>query len=124
MIMSSKILSIILTTIILFSSMRVTFTYAYYQLDPIGFIENLCENKDKPELQCNGKCHLKKVAESNSENQQNPPKFTSLKEITFFVVDIFEITFISIKYSSNKNFEYKNLYAFSGIHKIDRPPQI
>jgi len=124
MIMSSKILSIILTTIILFSSIRVTFTYAYYELDPIGFIENLCENKDKPELQCNGKCHLKKVAESNTENQQNPPKFISLKDITFFVVNIFEITFISIKNSSNKNFEYKNLYAFSGVRKIDRPPQI
>ena len=54
--------SYLLSTLILYNSLRVTFTYAYYELDPVGFIEKLCENKDKPELQCNGKCHLKKVS--------------------------------------------------------------
>jgi len=74
---SSIIISVVLSSLILFSSLRVSFTYAYYELDPIGFIENLCENKDKPELACNGKCQLKKVAEDNSENQQIPTKHTN-----------------------------------------------
>ena len=124
MIMSSKILSIILTTIILFSSIRVTFTYAYYEIDPVGFIQKLCENKDKPELQCNGKCHLKKVAESNTENQQEPAKFTSLKEITLFVVEKMYITFRTILNRENIQFDYNNLYAFSCIPQIDHPPQV
>jgi len=123
MVLSSKILSIILTTIILLSSLRVTFTYAYYELDPIGFIEKLCENKDKPALQCNGKCHLKKVAENSTDNQQEPAKSTTLKEITLFIVNKLEFTLSKIKKAENNNFDYKNLYAFSSIHNIDRPPQ-
>ena len=68
------IISIVLSTLILFSTTRVSVTYAYYELDPIGFIENLCKNKDKPELACNGKCHLKKVTENSSDKQNSPVK--------------------------------------------------
>lgn len=121
---SSIILSTVLTTLILFSSLRVTINYVYYELDPIGFIEKLCENKDKPELQCKGKCHLKKVAETSTENQQTPTKYTSLKEITLFVVDKLDLSFININNKENINFDYNNLYAYSSIHQIDRPPEI
>lgn len=121
---SSIIFSLVFSTLILFSNLRVTITYAYYELDPIGFIEKLCENKDKPELQCNGKCHLKKVAESNTDNQQEPTKSTTLKEITLFVIQKSEYTLVKINTSENINFDYKNLYSFSGIHQIDRPPQV
>jgi hypothetical protein len=31
----------------------------------------LCENKEKPELECNGKCHLKKEL-ANEANKDNP----------------------------------------------------
>ncbi len=99
-------------------------TYAYYELDPIGFIEKLCENKDKPELECKGKCHLKKVAEDSSENQQTPTKYTSLKELTLFVIDKLEFNFAKINKKGNKNFDYNNLYTFSSIPQIDRPPQV
>ncbi len=120
----SIIISMTLSSLILFSSLRVTVTYAYYELDPIGFIEKLCENKDKPELECNGKCHLKKVVEDNTENQQTPTKYTSLKELTLFVIDKLEFNFVKINKKENKNFDYKNLYAFSSIPQIDRPPQV
>lgn len=33
--------------------------------------KELCENKDKPELHCNGKCHLKK--ELAKASNENPP---------------------------------------------------
>nr|WP_321223196.1 hypothetical protein [uncultured Psychroserpens sp.] len=32
----------------------------YYQLNLDYIIETYCVNKEKPELQCNGKCHLAK----------------------------------------------------------------
>lgn len=119
----SIILSFILSTLILFSSLRVSFTYAYYELDPVGFIERLCENKDKPELQCNGKCHLKKIAESSSENQQEPAKFISLKEITLFVIENLSVDFSSFKESEKNLSSYHNLYAFHSIYIIDHPPK-
>jgi hypothetical protein len=33
----------------------------------------LCENRDKPQLNCNGRCYLaKQLAEDSEQNQQNP----------------------------------------------------
>lgn len=49
--------------------------------------KELCENKAKPELECNGKCHLKaelaKVSEENiPASQESKSTFTS--ELLFF----------------------------------------
>jgi len=41
----------------------------------------LCENKDKPEMQCNGKCHLKKEI----KKQQNP---TDKRKLPVLIKDI------------------------------------
>ena len=35
--------------------------------------KNLCENRNRPKLQCNGRCQLaKKLAEEEKQNSQNP----------------------------------------------------
>ena len=49
----------------------------------------LCENKDKPELKCNGKCHLKKELAKASEDEKpiNSDKKNNSKqeiEVLFF----------------------------------------
>lgn len=116
-------ISLVLSTLILLSSLRVSLTYTYYELDPIGFIERLCENKDKPELQCNGKCQLKKVTENNTENKNTPIKFTTLEEITLFVINELKINFLNSNSIDNRLFDYSNLYVFLCIDQIDRPPQ-
>ncbi|MDQ0109680.1 hypothetical protein J2T02_004824 [Chitinophaga terrae (ex Kim and Jung 2007)] len=37
--------------------------------------KNLCVNRDKPELHCNGKCHLaKKLKEEERKDQENPER--------------------------------------------------
>ncbi|MCB0402744.1 MAG: hypothetical protein KDD41_11710, partial [Flavobacteriales bacterium] len=35
--------------------------------------EAFCVNKEKPQLQCNGKCHLAKQLEQVTENDQDVP---------------------------------------------------
>ena len=52
-------------------------------------VTNLCENKSKPELKCNGKCHLTKqlakASESSSENSPEKKRYPSEQtEIVFF----------------------------------------
>lgn len=69
----------------LFNALRMPVTYLYYELDPDGFIALLCENKDTPELECEGKCELKKVAESSTNNSKEPAKSIHYKEIQLFV---------------------------------------
>jgi hypothetical protein len=40
------------------------FFYLWYFLDNASFENAFCENLDKPELQCHGKCHLTEIAEA------------------------------------------------------------
>ena len=119
----SKILSFLLTSIIIFNSLQVSLTYAYYNIDTAGFIEKLCENKDKPELQCNGKCHLKKLVNNNTNNDQEPVKAVNLKEITLYVVEFMKYDFKRVSFKNVQLGDYNNLYSFSLLDSIDRPPQ-
>ncbi len=118
-------LSILLTFLILSNSLRVSITYAYYKLDPVGFIETLCENKDKPELQCNGKCHLKKVAESQDSNEKTPESIVDFKElmlVSYPKEDIKQLKeFVLKKHAPNC---YNNLYSFLNTEDWFHPPRV
>jgi len=50
---------------------------------------DLCENKDKPEMHCNGKCHLKKeikkvLGDDNPGKKKNTIPTLKLKEYTCY----------------------------------------
>lgn len=118
-------MSFLLTLTILSNSLRVSFTYAYYYLDTSGFIERLCENKDKPELQCDGKCHLKKVVEEDSgANDDIPFKDINFKEITLFVVDQLAYKLFSPSVKKQELLDYNNLYVYAFTYALDHPPQV
>ena len=56
----------------------------------------LCENKTKPELKCNGKCHLMKELASQAEKDtplQNNKKVTSSEFEVLFFQEIASIQF-------------------------------
>ncbi len=122
--MVSIILSFILTAAILINSLQLSFTYAYYYVDKSDFIERLCENKDKPEMQCEGKCHLKKVAESNTNDDKEPFKAMNFKEITLFIVGQNSFKFINNASKSTLINNYSNLYCNAISKSFDHPPQI
>ena len=44
--------------------------------------EELCENKEEPELECNGKCYLSKELEKDSE-RKNDEKTSKLEILLF-----------------------------------------
>ncbi len=118
------IFSLILSTLILFNSLRVSLTYAHYKLDPIGFIEKLCINKDKPELQCNGKCHLKKVTESSSKDSKEPTHLIDFKEVLFLNKNLFEYHFDKVVFEEKTTSPYLNLYTYTGLKDCFHPPQV
>jgi len=122
--MVSIILSFILTAAILIHSLQLSFTYAYYYVDKSDFIERLCENKDKPDMQCEGKCHLKKVAESNTNDDNAPFKAMNFKEITLFIVEQNSFKFINNASKSTLINNYSNLYCHALSKSFDHPPQI
>lgn len=120
----SFFIATLLSVLILFNSFRVSITYAYYELDPVGFIEKLCENKDKPEMQCNGKCHLKKVAENSSNNEKAPEKAINFEDILLFIVNKTEFKTLTTQLQRKSIYNYNNLYAFYSSKILDHPPQV
>ena len=53
--------------------------------------EELCENKDKPEMECNGKCYLKKELEKDEErktDEKSPLKVEVLMVLDTKVVEV------------------------------------
>lgn len=120
----SSLLSVFLIAIILFNSLQVSFTYVYYFVDTSDFIERLCENKDKPEMQCNGKCHLKKVTQNNNTDNDNLPfKEIDFKEVILYIVNPLAFNFINATVNKNSISSYNNLYAYLLIPSLDHPPQ-
>lgn len=115
--------SITLSTLIMFNTLRVPFTYLYYQLDPVNFIENLCVNKDKPELQCNGKCHLKKVSQSAEDDKTTTN--TSNFELLLFHQPLTDFKLVpSITFQKKNYYTYVNLYQFKYKLSCFHPPQV
>ena len=72
-----KLKKIFAITLLLAVSLKPSYYLAeivYYELNIDYIIETYCVNKDKPELQCNGKCHLAKqlqVSPSTNEESKN-----------------------------------------------------
>ncbi len=102
----------------------MSLTYAYYNLDPIGFIEALCVNQNKPELECNGTCHLKKVAQSQDKKQNTPESIIDFKELTLFPNAGELIIFMPKIHLKKGNISsYQNLYSFSTTNDCFHPPR-
>ncbi len=86
-----------------------------------SFTEKYCVNKDKPELKCNGKCHLKKSLKSENEKPTNTSFFDIEINLICNAISSFEVVYFPI-FKQNPHFknrflnnEFKNL--------IDHPPQ-
>jgi hypothetical protein len=82
-----KILGVILLSLItLLQSFSKWIIVADYEFNKEYISKNLCINKEKPKLHCNGKCQLmKKLAEEekqNSSNSNNPGK-VKFQDIVF-----------------------------------------
>jgi hypothetical protein len=68
--------SILLASAILLQACGGLVIYAGYEMNKEYIARAFCENKDKPAMHCDGKCHLKKVL--NNGKAQSPS--TSLRE--------------------------------------------
>jgi len=121
----TPIVFIFLSALILINSTKTSLTYAYYELDPVGFIEALCENKDQPELQCNGKCHLKKVAKSQDNKQNTPESIIDFKEVILFPTHGSKFLFPKIIHNKKSALiTYNNLYSFINTYDFFHPPRV
>lgn len=93
----------------------------YYQLNIDYIIETYCINKDKPELKCNGKCHLTKQLQmvDNSSNEEKQ-SFNLVYEAfypLFFQLDFHQafnkICFTDSRKDWIKEINFKSTYTYN-----------
>lgn len=72
-----KFLGYILTVIYATFALSPLFPFVEYVVKYDYIISEKCENKDKPEMHCNGKCHLKKQVENTTPTKNVPQEAES-----------------------------------------------
>jgi len=114
-----------LVLIAVFASLLVkpVIPYLEYLTRKNFIIENLCINREKPETTCNGKCHLKKQIQKESENSTKQP-FRPLQEqneITDYVIWGTVDGEIQSQVRLIRPF-HREIYSFQFSKKIFHPP--
>ena len=89
----------------------------------------LCVNIDKPVLECNGKCHLKKelAKEADANKPITPDKKvnTSQVEVLFcMLMPTFEMPSGFNLVLSQTNTHYANYYDFATLNSVFHPPTV
>lgn len=115
-------ISFILSSIIFLASFQNSLFYVDYQINT-EFYETYCINKQKPELDCNGKCQVKKATEQ-SQNPTSQIKYAfelnilPSKPIETEIKNPFSLEL------KTKKFSYDHIFTLDGYtHILPDPPK-
>lgn len=123
-----KTIAIVLLIALAFRPSYYVSQLVYYGLNINYIIEKYCVNKDKPELHCNGKCHLAKQLEV-IDTKNNTATLNNLNLLEAFF-PIFNTTnsyfFTEVMHllKVKNKFIYNNNYSFLFCKQDLRPPTV
>jgi hypothetical protein len=123
-----KIIAIIILTSLFSHLLGSIGLNAWYNFNRESITSRHCENKDRPEMRCNGKCYLKKQLKKLNQNGDFPDgsdnKKASSDDYPIFIVpDYFtqiypRLTGIDIRHWATRSF-----YGFQHENLVFHPPQ-
>ncbi|RIJ33517.1 hypothetical protein [Pontibacter oryzae] len=96
-----------------------------YELNKEYIIQNLCVNRDKPQLQCEGKCHLSKSVKAANQESQDQTNFKA-KSLSYDFISVTEAaTPVAKVWLPARTYGYYSLSAYNAYSsKILHPPQV
>ncbi len=112
--------AILLVFLLLLNIFNNATIFVLYKINQAKITELFCINKDKPELQCNGKCHLKEVIKEQQKEKKELPFSTNLETrqvVLLFVQQLSTIEIHPIKEKKSHHFYYN----FSLKEYLSRP---
>lgn len=98
------LVSAVLIFSLLFQNLGKTIIVASFLSNQRFIAQNLCENRGKPEMHCNGKCHLRKQIQK--EDQDTPKIPQALKNYEELAAGQCEAAFCSFEFSSGISFSF------------------
>lgn len=120
--MIKKLFCIFLLFVFAFNVLAKLFPYVEYAFNKEFIAKNLCENKAKPSMNCNGKCHLKKQLQKAEKNEAQGKSDSKEKwEDSFFSMGK-KIAFCGS--SATENFALgENKYSHKSLLSVFHPPR-
>lgn len=82
-----RTLAYLLLLIFLIQSFEVILINANFKLNQ-NYFEEICINKDKAEMKCNGKCHLKRQISQSEQNRSEKEEVKTEKETQIFITQV------------------------------------
>ncbi len=107
---------------------RPVLPFISYAVNYDYITKELCENKEKPDLLCKGKCYLsKELAKTTQEQGNKSSQKLNLNSIDIFVItEEFSDSFILISKFFRENISVFNTDSYTSIiySKLFRPPLV
>lgn len=95
----------------------------YYTLNKKYITDNLCVNRSKPTMHCNGKCHLAKELSKEEKRQQSPtnPLKEETEQVLFTETNNLSIALLPAEIKTVSS--YYLLVSYTSIlNTAERPP--
>jgi hypothetical protein len=118
-----RVQAILIVGIFAFMLLKPAIPYIDYLVRKSYIITNFCINRDKPEMGCNGKCHLnEKLSEGNKAKDNSPAPVPQKQwKISDFLLATKVINNI-MPDLSDQGFLYINNYSFQFATSVFHPP--
>jgi len=102
-------------------------TVAYFHVNRTYIARVLCENRDRPKLNCNGKCYLAKMLKQQQEkkDKETTEKVENMPVAQLFFLSAFTYSFKPSGFiEKKKNAFYYKINTYSAfLRLILRPPR-
>jgi glutathione synthase/RimK-type ligase-like ATP-grasp enzyme len=121
--MLMKITSSILICCLIFQTFSNLSILTWYQVQKDYIEEVFCVNKDKPIMECHGKCYLSQKLKKNEDQKKDSPVTLEIQSIIFMVQDL-HFGLPSIESISSKQYDSYLLGKIRNyITSIFHPPR-
>lgn len=117
--MLKKVFCYFFISVFVFNVTAKLFPFLDYAINKEFIVKNLCENRNKPKMNCNGKCHLKKQLQKAEKNDaQGKTEVKDKAEDLFFSqinTSLFKLNGMAPIYTSSQE-NYSFLNSLSVFH--------
>lgn len=123
-VMVHRLTALILIPLLLCSNLSILMVVAGFELNR-GYIEaKLCENRDRPQLNCNGRCYLSKKLKQAEENERKQEQEIQKQffQASFLPESFF--VFYNTKTSTTIETPYKDLIVHDHNSIVFQPPEV
>lgn len=116
-----RVISAFLLFMILLPGIAKLVYIAYWNIEQDWIEKTYCENIDKPEMECHGKCHLAKALEIIEKNSQDNsekslPFWDKLAEIFIYTEDLISTFSFFNHLTENSLLASDNFYFYDNYH--------